>query len=357
MKSVKKLTAKDIDPINSALYIVKEGVVDINLTGRYVSAYMLDQAGNYSFIYGLRSIFDDTFKKNLKVNNIHRYARDLAFSGKSISYEWFENTPAPTFFRTIVIPLSNETGKVSSLLCIINTLEEISVGTKNMILAEKTGQSFVRIIMDAREEEKRLIASAIHDQLGNFSIRTNALIEILRDDIKEKSAQEALKSLQDLQKAVQESVHAMKEIITSLRPLQLEAVGLDASLRDLLEKVSQTETIKIKYDYKVNEKTVLSKNTKLILYRAVQEALSNTVKHAQAKHFSVELEEDKLNIYLTLKDDGKGFKPQAHKSVKSLGLEGMKENIASLKGTMKLTSKLGQGTTISIKCPKFNYER
>ncbi|MBO7605848.1 MAG: hypothetical protein J6S61_05250, partial [Elusimicrobiaceae bacterium] len=75
----------------------------------------------------------------------------------------------------------------------------------------------------------------------------------------------------------------------------------------------------------------------------------------KATELMVEFKEDDLYLYLTVKDNGKGFKPQAHRSIKSLGLEGMKENIASLKGTMKLTSKLGKGTTISVKCPKFNY--
>ena len=357
MRSTKKVTAKGVKSPKIMPYVVKEGDINMNLTGRYICAYMLDKAGNYSYIYGLRSIFDEYFKKNLKIDDIHRYARDIAFTGKSISYEWFANTPVPTFFRTIVIPLSNENGKVAFLLFLINVLDEMFVGKSNMILAEKTGQSFVRIIMQAREEEKRLVTSAIHDQLGNFSIRTNALIEILRDDISTKSSEEALKSLRELQLAVQESVRSMKEIITALRPLQLDSVGLDASLRELLEKASQTEKIKIKYSYKIKDKTILSKNTKLILYRIVQEALSNTVKHAKAANFSVELKEDKSYLYLTVKDDGKGFKPQAHRSVKSLGLEGMKENIASLKGTMKLTSKLGKGTTIYVICPKFNYAR
>lgn len=342
---------------NTIPYVLKEGTVDINLTGHHVCVYILDRAGNYSYIYGLRDIFDDYFKKNIKTNDIHRYARETAFTGKSVSYEWFESKKIPTFFRTIVIPLSDEKGKISSLLFVISILDELFIRKNNMIVAEKTGQSFVRVIMQAREEEKRLVTSAIHDQLGNFSIRTHALIEILKEDISTKGTKEALKSLHDLEKAVQESVHSMKEIITSLRPLQLDTVGLNASIKELLEKVSQTETIKIKYSYKIKDKTLLSQNTKLILYRIVQEALSNTVKYAEAANFSVELKEDKSYLYLTVKDDGKGFKPQAHKSIKSLGLEGMKENIASLKGTMKLTSKLGKGTTISVKCPKFNYTR
>lgn len=358
MKPVKKVVAKNLGNATNLSYIVREGNIDINLNGHYVCVYMLDKLGNYSYIYGLHNIFDDYFKNNLKINDIHHYASNIAFTGKSISYEWFDNTHVPTFFKTIIIPLSSENGKVSSLLCIINTLDEVFVNnSNNMILAEKTGQSFLRVIMQAREEEKRLLTSAIHDQLGNFSVRTNALIEILKEDIIAKSSKDALKSLQDLQTAVKESVHAMKEIITSLRPLQLDAVGLNAAIKELLEKVIQAETLKIKYSYKIKDKTVLSKNTKLVLYRTVQEALSNTVKHAAAKQFTVKLTEDESYVYLTVKDDGKGFKPQAHRSVKNLGLVGMKENIASVKGTMKLTSKLGKGTEILVRCPKFNYER
>lgn len=342
---------------NTVPYVLKEGFVDLNLAGHYVCVYILDEFGNYSYIYGLRNIFNDHFKKSIKTNDVHKYARDIAFAGKSVSYEWFDSSSVPTFFHTVIIPLSDNRNKISSLLFIISTLDELVVRHDNMILAEKTGQSFVRVIMQAREEEKRLVTSAIHDQLGNFSVRTNALIEILKEDIIAKKSKEAIKSLQLLQKAVQESVHSMKEIITSLRPLQIDSVGLDAAIRELLDKISQTSTIKIKYSYKIKNKTVLSQNTKLILYRTVQEALSNTIKHANAKESIIDIKEDKSYIYLTVKDDGKGFKPQAHRSIKSLGLEGMKENIASIKGTMKLTSKLGQGTTISVICPKFNYAR
>ncbi len=357
MKSMKKASIKGRLSSNNMPYTVKEGPVGLGFAGHYVCVYILDKFGNYSYIYGLHNIFDKYFRKSIKTDEIHYYARETAFTGKSVSYEWFESTYVPTFFRTLIIPLNDENGKVSSLLFIISQLDELFVRGDKMILAEKTGQSFVRVIMQAREEEKRLVTSAIHDQLGNFSIRTNALIEILKEDIAKKSIKDALKSLNTLENTVKESVHAMKEIITSLRPLQLDSVGLDASIKELLEKISQTETIKIKYSYKIEDKTVLSKDTKLVLYRAVQEALSNTIKYAKAKNLIISLKEDKLYLYLTVKDDGKGFKPQAHRSAKSLGLEGMKENIASLRGTMKLTSKLGKGTTISIRCPKFNYKR
>jgi len=356
MKSKQTQTGLAADVASFIPYVVKEGAVELALSGHYVCVYLCTKARKYQHIYGSKKIFNSYFKKNIKSNDIHKYAFEMAFTGKKVSYDWFENEPIPTFFNTVVIPLSDGKGHISSLLFVIKTLDELLVRhNNNMVVAEKTGHSFVRIIMQAREEEKRLITSAIHDQLGNFSIRTNALIELLKEDIATKTKKEALCTLLDLQSAVKESVTAMREIITSLRPLQLDAVGLNSALKELLDKISQTETIKIKYSYKIKENTLLSKNTQLILYRVVQEALSNTVKYAQAKTLTVELKEDKSFLYLNIKDDGKGFVPQVHRSVKNLGIAGMKENIVSLKGTMRLKTKLGQGTAIYVKCPKFNY--
>lgn len=339
-------------------YVLKEGGAELALAGHYVCAYMCDNKGKCTYIYGSKKIFNTYFKKNIKSNDIHKYAFETAFTGKRVSYDWFENEPMPTFFNTVIMPLSDEKGKITSLLCVMKALDELLIRhNNNMVVAEKTGYSFVRIIMQAREEEKRLVTSAIHDQLGNFSIRTNALIELLKEDIITKTKKQSLQTLLELQKAVQESVVSMKEIITSLRPVQLDSVGLNAALKELLDKISQTETIKIKYSYKIKENTVFSKNTKLILYRVVQEALSNTIKYAKAKNLTVELKEDKTFLYLTVTDDGKGFNPQVHVSVKNLGLAGMKENVASLKGTFKLKTKPGKGTAIYVKCPKFNYSR
>ena len=358
MKLNRKKYDEYISSASGEPYIVKEGKMEISLSGRYICVYLYDKSGNYSYIYGIEDIFNEYFKKNMQTNDIHKYASSVAFTGKKVSYDWFDNDNFPTFFNTVVIPLSNGKGEIFSLLFVVKALDELFIRhNDNMVVAEKTGQSFVQIIMRAREEEKRIIASAIHDQLGNFSIRSNALMELLKEDIFSKPKQEALKTLKILQKALQESVHAMKEIIVSLRPPQLDSVGLNASLKDLLDKISRTTSLKVKYSYKIKEKTVLAENTKLILYRAVQEALSNTVKYAKAKTLTVELKEDGTSLYLIIKDDGKGFTPQVHRSVKNLGLAGMKENIVSLKGTMKLTSKPGKGTTILIKCPKFQYSR
>ncbi len=359
MKSYKKKSAIVDNGGVHIPYVVKEGGLELALAGRYVCVYMRDKAGKDTYLYGSKHIFNSYFRKNIKNNDIHQYACEMAFTGKKVSYDWFVDNTIPTFFNTINIPLSDSKGKITALLCIIKALDELLVKNNNndMVVAEKAGQSFVRIIMQAREEEKRIITSAIHDQLGNFSIRTNALIELLKEDITSKSKKEALRTLTGLQDAVQESILSMKEIITSLRPLQLDSVGLNASLKELLDKISSTETIKIKYSYKIDKHTLLAKNIQLILYRVVQEALSNTVKYANATIFTVELKEDRSALYLTVKDNGKGFIPQVHRSAKSLGLAGMKENIESLKGTMKLKTKLGEGTSIYVKCPKFNYSR
>ena len=342
--------------INDKSYVIKEGEVELSLSSRYICVYICDRNGNYSYVFGSATIFNNYFKNDMKVNDVHTQARILAFSGKKVSYDWFDNSKFPNFFNTVIIPLSNQEGKVISLLFIIKNIEELSVRQNNtLIVSEKAGESFIQVILRAREEEKRTITSAIHDQLGNFSIRSNALLEVLETYINSKSTKKALQTLHDLQNIVRDTVSSMKDTITFIRPPQLDSVGLNSAIKDLLDKVKKAIPLNIRYEYKIKDKTILSKNAKTILYRVVQESLSNTVKYAEASNFSVELEEKGSNICLTVKDDGKGFKTQAHRSAKSLGLAGMSENVASLKGTMKLQSELGKGTTITVICPKFKY--
>jgi len=343
---------------NTKSYVLREGEIEVSLSGRYVSVYTCDRMGNYSYLYDISDAFSVYFRDHIKEDDIHKTATSIAFTGKRVSYEWFDDEKIPAFFNTIIIPLSDKHGFISNLLFIVKEVDDLCLRRKNkMILAEKAGDSFVQIIMKAREEEKRVLTSAIHDQLGNFAIRANVLLEALYEDILTKKPKETLKTLRAFQTTLQETVRSMKDFITSFRPPQLESVGLEASIRELLEKFAESNKIKISYSYKIKNRNFLSPNIETVLYRAVQEGLSNTVKYAQAKNFTVELTEDSTSICLIIKDDGRGFVPQVHKGVKSLGLAGMKENVVALKGTMKLKSKLGKGTTILIKCPKFQYIR
>ncbi len=145
----------------------------------------------------------------------------------------------------------------------------------------------------------------------------------------------------------------LRGMIAELRPAALDQLGLEPALLALVERVARTG---IEIDSHV-ELTFESGNTAARLetdletgvYRIVQEALTNAVKHGHASRASVEVIEDASHVSLTVRDNGSGFDPIAHTA--GFGLAGMRERVELLSGTISVTSQPGRGTTVTVEVP------
>ena len=123
-------------------------------------------------------------------------------------------------------------------------------------------------------------------------------------------------------------------------------------MQDLLKNVSALHHIPYTLDYKEIEEDIdLSDEVKILLYRIVQEALTNIVKHARAKHIRVCLKMGGTRVRLEVSDDGVGFTPAKQLSVKQVGLLAMKESVELLGGKITIKSAPGKGTHIAVSCP------
>jgi signal transduction histidine kinase len=142
-----------------------------------------------------------------------------------------------------------------------------------------------------------------------------------------------------------------------LRPTELEELGLDNSLATFVREWSDQHGIAANF----HSSTAMGKQTleragrlpvpvETNLYRIVQEALNNVLKHAKAKKVDVLLQRDRENISLIIEDDGKGFDPDQN-GHRGLGLIGMNERAALLKGTCEIDSSMDGGTTIIVRVP------
>ena len=100
---------------------------------------------------------------------------------------------------------------------------------------------------------------------------------------------------------------------------------------------------------------MLSDKVKILLYRIVQEALTNTVKHARAKQIRVCLKQAGMNIRLEIADDGIGFEPKQQLSIEHVGLLAMRDSVELLGGTISVKSAPGKGTRITVVCPCVTY--
>lgn len=291
---------------------------------------------------------------------VHRIAHENAFNGDTVTYEWFcESKKDKNFYRTALMPVF---GKNNRVLSVIGSVKSVSRSIRNnsisMIADANRGiKSFSQILLTIREEEKKKISSVLHDELGSLAVALSSLLGILEADIKDNQVDNALDGLKKIKKYVDGFIERVKEIAVSLRPPNLDTVGLCGALKDLILLVSKYSDIKITFDCCIPDSIKIDEPIRIALYRITQEALNNILKHSGAKNAKIMLDVKSNNIHLTVSDDGIGFSFDKNKSVKlkNIGILAMKESTEFLGGKFELRSGKGEGSAIFVVCPLASY--
>jgi len=206
-------------------------------------------------------------------------------------------------------------------------------------------------LFTAQDEEAKRIAHVLHDETGQLLAAVYiSLDQTAKQLTPAKKAQIA--EAKELLDQVQERLRGLSH---ELYPTFLAQFGLVASLEYLAEQMSKRAGVKITVDGQLQ--TPLSSLSALALYRVVQEAINNTVHHARANTVHIRLLEDQNSVYCSIRDDGIGFDVEAASSrLKTddmgLGLDGMRERISAVDGTLQILSAPGLGTELHIGIPK-----
>lgn len=212
-------------------------------------------------------------------------------------------------------------------------------------------------IIEAQEEERKRVAREIHD--GPAQSMSNAVIKAeICEKLLDINMSEAKTELQNLKKVMRDSLQEVRRIIYNLRPMALDDLGLLPTLERYVISFKETTGINVTFKYRgIDEATkpVIA----LTVFRIVQEALNNVLKHSYSKTAGVILEkvEDKLNIIIF--DNGVGFDPKSIKMTNTdlsggFGLFSMKERVALLEGELSITSEDKKGTRLNIQIPLIN---
>jgi len=162
-----------------------------------------------------------------------------------------------------------------------------------------------------------------------------------------KSDEQRTEALAAVREQVVETLHDVRRLALELRPKALDDFGLVAALEHLRDTFSEQTGIGV--DLEAHGVDRVPSDIETALYRIVQEALTNIVKHAQATSVSIVLSRGSRAVTAVIEDDGRGFTPGGR--VEGLGLLGMGERLALLGGKLKLESSPGAGTTIVAAVP------
>jgi len=242
---------------------------------------------------------------------------------------------ATWWFRTIIVLL------ILGILYWI--FKSRTSALKKKHLAQK---EFSRKLIDSQEKERKRIATALHDSHGqNLLIISNEMQQYVE---KHKESKNELKNIID---TVQESINEIREISYDLHPHILERVGIEEAIDSMISKISKSTDIQ--FDLISDEvDNVFDKKVEINIYRIIQEAVNNIIKHSQATEAKIEINKHRKYVNILISDNGIGFdKRLMKKENNGLGLEGMKERVNLINGKYKLKSEQGRGTTVEIKIP------
>ena len=198
-----------------------------------------------------------------------------------------------------------------------------------------------------RENERKRIAREIHDELGQHLLALRIEVSLLKQDVFNDAGERA-KRIDEILSHVDLTVKSVRTLINDLRPAVLD-LGLVASLEWQARDFSRTNGMACVF-HTDDDRLDLDDRHATVLFRVLQEALTNIVKHAKADRVEIGLRREEGNLVLTVADNGIGMPKVRNRKIKSYGLAGIRERIGMLGGEFRIRTG-DTGTTLVFVIP------
>lgn len=203
-----------------------------------------------------------------------------------------------------------------------------------------------KAIIEAEEKERIRIARELHDGIGQQLSAAKMNLSAFESSINEQHKD----AYQHLITLVDDAVKEIRTISHNMMPNALLRSGLSSAVREFVNKLSITDALKIDLQI-VGLNTRLEHSAETVLYRVIQECVSNIIKHADASHINIQLIKHDEHLNMLIEDNGKGFNAKDIDSFEGIGLKNIVSRVQYLNGTVDFDSMPGRGTTISVDIP------
>ena len=199
-----------------------------------------------------------------------------------------------------------------------------------------------------REGERAHIAREIHDEMGQALTALKMDLSVIGIESRKKAPRLAAR-VQELKQRVDGLIQTVRNVATALRPAALD-LGILSGIEWLVDEFEKRSGIACRV--KVEDGEIdLAEDRSIVLFRILQESLTNISRHANARNVEISLRRDATHVRLDVKDDGRGFDTEAARNKKTFGLLGIRERVIMLQGTLSITSVPGVGTQVSVSIP------
>lgn len=207
-------------------------------------------------------------------------------------------------------------------------------------------QEFSKQLIDTQEAERKRVASELHDSLGQHLLIVNNELQLYQQGKGQNDP-----DIQRTTSIVRDAIKEVREISSNLHPHHLEKLGLRPAVEAMIEQVSRSSSVK--FDVAITDVAdKLSMQAKINLYRVLQEAIANIVRHSGATRAKITISQADKAVHTIIEDNGRGFASGASQvGRQGFGLKSMTERIILINGTIEINSTSGKGTAIQITIP------
>jgi signal transduction histidine kinase len=213
-------------------------------------------------------------------------------------------------------------------------------------LSQRVSRDAVRRVVEAQENERARLARELHDETGQALTSIILGLKSLDDRVDGEEGRAAVAELREL---VVSTLHDVRRLAVELRPAALDDFGLVPAIERLLDTVGEQSGLTVDLQSEFGDLR-LPTDTETTLYRIAQEALTNVLKHAEAKRVTVILSHSDSAVRLVVQDNGRGFDPGTARDG-GVGLLGMRERVALVEGRLTVESTEGAGTMLTVEVP------
>lgn len=239
-----------------------------------------------------------------------------------------------------------------------NSLEQVNQAFQGGVPESVKGNAhsgtveIVESMIQAQEAERQRLSRQMHDgpaqALSNFILQTEIAMRYFDLDQGKSRAE-----LSSLKSAATNTFGKVRDFIFELRPMMLDDLGLVPTVQRYIEAIQEQHSTEIRFTFTGNERR-LESYQEIMVFRALQELVSNAIRHSQAAQINIQLDLGESAVKMIIDDNGMGFDEALLEQRGHLGIKVIKERVEMLGGYLQVDSVIGQGTRITFQMPVTN---